>query len=99
VTDTYLPGFASWLPALPFGFGDGLLGGKSGAALIIAAVVGYLLGSIPFGFLLTRAAGLGDIRDIGSGGTGATNVLRTGNKKLAGPCPRPAACQPRRCRS
>jgi glycerol-3-phosphate acyltransferase PlsY len=44
---------------------------------------GYLLGSIPFGLLLTRAAGLGDIRKIGSGNIGATNVLRTGNRKLA----------------
>jgi glycerol-3-phosphate acyltransferase PlsY len=49
-----------------------------------ALVLGYLLGSIPFGLLLTRAAGLGDIRSIGSGNIGATNVLRTGNKKLAG---------------
>ncbi|RUO99332.1 glycerol-3-phosphate 1-O-acyltransferase PlsY [Hyphomicrobium sp.] len=52
-------------------------------AIAIAGVVGYLLGSIPFGLLLTRAAGLGDIRGIGSGNIGATNVLRTGNKKLA----------------
>ena len=44
---------------------------------------GFLLGSIPFGLLLTRAAGLGDIRSIGSGNIGATNVLRTGNKKIA----------------
>lgn len=51
--------------------------------LIAAAVFGYLLGSIPFGLLLTRAAGLGDVRRIGSGNIGATNVLRTGNKKLA----------------
>jgi glycerol-3-phosphate acyltransferase PlsY len=43
----------------------------------------YLLGSIPFGLVLTRLAGLGDIRSIGSGNIGATNVLRTGNKKLA----------------
>lgn len=52
-------------------------------ALAIAVVIGYLLGSIPFGLLLTRAAGLGDVRNIGSGNIGATNVLRTGNKKLA----------------
>jgi glycerol-3-phosphate acyltransferase PlsY len=45
--------------------------------------LGYLLGSIPFGLLLTRAAGLSDVRKIGSGNIGATNVLRTGSKKLA----------------
>ncbi len=44
---------------------------------------GYLLGSIPFGLILTRMAGLGDVRKIGSGNIGATNVLRTGNRKLA----------------
>ncbi|MDQ1198284.1 glycerol-3-phosphate 1-O-acyltransferase PlsY [Agrobacterium sp. SORGH_AS 787] len=53
------------------------------AFLALAAIIGYLLGSIPFGLLLTRAAGLGDVRQIGSGNIGATNVLRTGNKKLA----------------
>ena len=48
-----------------------------------AIVIGYLLGSIPFGLVLTWAAGLGDVRKIGSGNIGATNVLRTGNKGLA----------------
>lgn len=51
--------------------------------LILACVIGYGLGSIPFGLLLTKAAGLGDIRQIGSGSIGATNVLRTGRKSLA----------------
>ena len=49
----------------------------------VGLVIGYLLGSIPFGLILTRFAGLGDIRAIGSGNIGATNVLRTGNKPLA----------------
>ena len=48
-----------------------------------ALVIGYLLGSIPFGLLLTRAFGAGDLRSIGSGNIGATNVLRTGRKGLA----------------
>lgn len=48
-----------------------------------ALLIGYLLGSIPFGVLLTRAAGAGDLRTIGSGNIGATNVLRTGRKGLA----------------
>jgi len=52
-------------------------------AYALVIIVSYLLGSIPFGLLLTKAAGLGDIRAIGSGNIGATNVLRTGNKKLA----------------
>ena len=51
--------------------------------VIGALLLGYLLGSIPFGLVLTRLAGLGDIRRIGSGNIGATNVLRTGNKALA----------------
>ncbi len=51
--------------------------------LIYAAIIGYLCGSVPFGLLLTRAAGLGDIRTIGSGNIGATNVLRTGNRWVA----------------
>jgi acyl phosphate:glycerol-3-phosphate acyltransferase len=50
---------------------------------LLALLVGYLLGSIPFGLVLTRAAGLGDVRTIGSGNIGATNVLRTGSKGLA----------------
>jgi glycerol-3-phosphate acyltransferase PlsY len=49
----------------------------------IWAVVGYLLGSIPFGILIARVMGLGNLRSIGSGNIGATNVLRTGNKKAA----------------
>lgn len=53
------------------------------ALLVLVVAVGYLLGSVPFGLLLTRMAGLGDIRSIGSGNIGATNVLRTGSKPLA----------------
>ncbi len=51
--------------------------------LILAAIIGYLLGSIPFGLVLGRVAGYGDIRQIGSGNIGATNVLRTGSMGLA----------------
>ncbi|OHV72092.1 glycerol-3-phosphate 1-O-acyltransferase PlsY [Ensifer sp. LCM 4579] len=52
-------------------------------ATLLCLAFGYLLGSIPFGLILTRIAGLGDVRKIGSGNIGATNVLRTGNRKLA----------------
>ncbi|WP_035097045.1 glycerol-3-phosphate 1-O-acyltransferase PlsY [Devosia sp. LC5] len=51
--------------------------------LVITLLIAYLFGSIPFGLFLTRAAGLGDIRQIGSGNIGATNVLRTGNRWIA----------------
>jgi glycerol-3-phosphate acyltransferase PlsY len=51
--------------------------------LILTAILAYLLGSIPFGIVITRALGLGDLRQIGSGNIGATNVLRTGNKGAA----------------
>src|SRR5581483_487664 len=62
----------------------GLLGGFDYTwPYYLGAALGYLLGSIPFGLLLTRAAGVGDVRQIGSGNIGATNVLRTGRKGLA----------------
>jgi len=51
--------------------------------LLLSVIFGYLLGSIPFGILVTREMGLGDLRVIGSGNIGATNVLRTGNKRAA----------------
>ncbi len=51
--------------------------------LLLTAALSYLLGSIPFGIVITRAMGLGDLRQIGSGNIGATNVLRTGNKPAA----------------
>jgi len=51
--------------------------------LVLVAVLAYLLGSVPFGIVITRALGLGDLRKIGSGNIGATNVLRTGNKGAA----------------
>ncbi|MGL5361337.1 MAG: glycerol-3-phosphate 1-O-acyltransferase PlsY [Bosea sp. (in: a-proteobacteria)] len=55
----------------------------SGPYFLVALVIGYLLGSIPFGIVLTKLTGGPDLRTIGSGNIGATNVLRTGNKKLA----------------
>jgi glycerol-3-phosphate acyltransferase PlsY len=57
--------------------------GLAGPYMLAAALFGYLLGSIPFGLVLTRLFGYGDVRRIGSGNIGATNVLRTGNKALA----------------
>jgi acyl phosphate:glycerol-3-phosphate acyltransferase len=50
---------------------------------VLYAIIGYFAGSIPFGLLLTRMAGMGDVRKVGSGNIGATNVLRMGNKKIA----------------
>ena len=55
----------------------------STAVLLVWAIAGYLLGSIPFGMVVARFMGLGNLREIGSGNIGATNVLRTGNKKAA----------------
>ena len=57
--------------------------GMVSQAHLVTAFLSYMLGSIPFGLVLTKIAGLGDIRDIGSGNVGATNVLRTGNRGLA----------------
>ncbi len=56
---------------------------STATVLILLATVAYLLGSIPFGVLITRAMGLGDLRQVGSGNIGATNVLRTGNRGAA----------------
>jgi glycerol-3-phosphate acyltransferase PlsY len=68
-----MPASGDWGDAVPF-----LL-----SLCLLSFAIGYLLGSIPFGLLLAKFAGLGDLRQIGSGNIGATNVLRTGSKKLA----------------
>lgn len=60
-----------------------ILTSQTPLVLLLASLFGYLLGSIPFGLVITKFAGLGDVRNIGSGNIGATNVLRTGNKKVA----------------
>ena len=66
--------------ALPFRFATTAMMTRE---MLFALALGYLLGSIPFGLVLTRIAGKGDVRDIGSGNIGATNVLRTGSRLLA----------------
>ena len=68
---------------MPIAFPDPIDWSFSGPYYLLALLGGYVLGSIPFSYMITRAFGLGDIREIGSGNVGATNVLRTGNKKAA----------------
>src|SRR5262249_46099579 len=68
--------------------------GRSGmTGIIIAAVIGYLLGSIPFGMVLTRLAGLGDVRDIGSGSIGAAHVFRPRHKTAPAPAFGPGSAE------
>jgi glycerol-3-phosphate acyltransferase PlsY len=80
-----VPPAVALAPGFPYpsGGGGGVITWEILAGPLLALLLGYALGATPFGFLLTRFAGLGDVRAIGSGNIGATNVLRTGRKSLA----------------
>ena len=78
----FVAGIEGFALIVPLGGGDDLTVEIIGLPLL-CFLLGYVLGAIPFGLVLTRAAGLGDVRSIGSGNIGATNVLRTGRKGLA----------------